>query len=151
MTAEAAFSSTARDSQGNLHTIRGDNYEEFSANVVRALGNDAGGSYLATFNAAFGGNAVQGAVANLAAQGVVAAPPSTVGQPLPQPGVAAPLAAPALPPTAPAAPGNGTCAHGLAWSYKNTAGKHGPWERWECGIPWSKDAVGRCANVKISG
>ena len=152
MTAEAAFSSTAKDSRGNLHTIRGDNYDEFSTNVVRALGDAAGSAYLGTFVSAFGGNAEASALANVQATFPQA---STVGQPLPQPGVVAappvaaqpPAAAPAGPPPTLTHPGN--CAHGAPYVYKDTVGKNGPWRRWECSVPWSKDAVGRCKNVNV--
>lgn len=150
MTAEAAFSSTAKDSRGNLHTIRGDNFDEFSGNVHRALGEQAGANYLATFTSAFGGSAEATALANVQAvyPGTVAAPPSTVGQPLPQPGaVAQPPAAPVGPPPTLTHPGN--CAHGGPYVYVDKPAKGRPWQRWECSVPWSREAVGRCKPINV--
>jgi hypothetical protein len=149
VTAEAAFSSTSKDSRGNLHTIRGDNYDEFSANIERALGPVAGANYLATFTSAFGGTAEQVALANVQATfpAAVAAPPSTVGQPLPQPG---PVAQPAVSGPPPTVQHPGNCAHGGPYVYVDKPAKGRPWVRWECSVPWSRDAVGRCKPVNIS-
>lgn len=75
-----------------------------------------------------------------------AAPPwntSTVGQPLPQPGAQAPAAAP------PTLNHPGNCAHGGPYVYVDKPARGKPWRRWECSVPWSKDAVGRCRPVNV--
>lgn len=155
MTAEAAFSTTAKDSAGNLHTIRGDNYDEFAGNILRALGQEAGERYLATFTFAFGGTPQATAVANLQSAGVVAgapavtAPVSTVGQPLPQPGTVAQPAAPVAAPPTVQHPGN--CAHGGPYVYVDKPARGKPWRRFECSVPWSKDATGRCKPINVEG
>lgn len=145
---EAAFSYTVKDSGGNLCTLRGDTYGEFAANAQEAFG-PAADALLSKFGAAFGATSagstapsLDQAVATVQQTFPQAAPVSTVGQPLPQPGIAAPPAA--APAAAP--PGTPSCAHGVM-TYKSSNTKNGIWNRYECAIPWSRDAVGRCANV----
>lgn len=77
-----------------------------------------------------------------------AAPVSTVGQPLPaQPAPWTPQ--PVAQPTAATPPGlvnPGPCAHGER-VYKDSMARGSQWRRWECAIPWSKGATGRCKPV----
>lgn len=95
------------------------------------------------------------AAAQVAVQNVQAAVPgSTVGQapPWQQPVAAPPVQAPAYqapagPPPGAAYPGN--CVHGVR-VYNDKPGRGGkPWQRWECAIPWSRDAVGRCESINV--
>ena len=74
-----------------------------------------------------------------------AAPVSTVGQPLPTP---APWNQPVAQPgaTPPGLVDPGPCAHGPR-QYKDSMARGAQWRRWECAIPWSKGAVGRCKPV----
>lgn len=151
MPAEAAFSITAKNANNDLCTVRGDSYGEFLQNVTDAFGASAP-LVLARFAGAYGAVATSAPDATAAAVAVVqqtfpqAAPVSTVGQPLPQPtAVAQPAAAPAGPPTV-AYPGN--CAHGVR-VYVDKPARGKPWRRWECAIPWSKDAQGRCSALNV--
>ena len=148
MPAESPFSATVKGARNELFTLRGDTFAEFQANAQAVLGEGAA-AFLGDYAAAFGGSMTPGqAVANIAAQIPVAAPPvqapvSTIGGFTPPSAPAVPAAAPAAPPTAPYP---GDCAHG-ARQFKSSQTKRGLWARWECAIPWSRDAQGRCAAV----
>lgn len=145
---EAAFSYTGKDTKGNLCTVRGDSYAEFVQNLAELFpDSDAVNAFLASFSAAVGAAPVTPAVA---VQNVQQAFPQA--QPVAAPPFAPPQAqayqgqADVPPPVAPK-----NCAHG-PMTFKNTQVKTGQragqmWARWECAIPWSRDAVGRCANV----
>jgi hypothetical protein len=81
------------------------------------------------------------AVATVQAAFPQASPVSTVGQPLPQPGIGVPStmpAAPAAPAQPPTVVNPGPCAHGDR-IYKDTNTSRGPWRRWECSLAWIKD------------
>lgn len=76
---------------------------------------------------------------------------STVGQPLPQPGVVAqPAAQPAVAAAPPTVPYPGNCAHGVR-IYKDTPARGAQWRRWECAVEWKKGDKAwndqRCAAV----
>lgn len=101
MTAEAAFSVTVKSVKGDLHTLRGDSWAEFCGNAEAMLGAYAE-TFLAGVRQTFGGqaapvNAPQSvpdeaqALQNVQQQ-FPGSTVSTVGQPLPQPGAAAPAA-----------------------------------------------------------
>lgn len=89
------------------------------------------------------------AVANVQAAmpGTTVVPQSTVGQPLPQPGTQPSNVVPLAPPTL-EYPGD--CSHGRR-VYVDKQAKGKPWRRWECAVPWSKDAQGRCKPVNVEG
>ena len=137
--AEAGFSATVKDSRNNLLTIRGDSHQDFKQNLSDALGGPNAEAFLSDFTAAFTG--VQST--SQAAATVTA----TLGGnviPLPQPGSV--VAQPAGPP--PMSADGGSCIHGPR-VYKDTQTAKGPWRRWECAIPWSREAVGRCKAVNV--
>ena len=148
---EAAFSYTSKDPRGNLATVRGNSYEEFLANVNEAFGFGAQ-IVLDNFASAFGQSANAGDQIEQATRVVQGAfpqaqPVSSVGQPLPQPGTAPqPQAAPPAPPVqqGPAYPGD--CAHGRR-VWKSSVTSRGQWNRWDCAVPYSKEAQGRCKAV----
>ena len=149
MPAEAAYRVTVKNSKGHLYTLGGDSYADFEKNLTDALGADGAGLFLSDYREAFGVQPVSEAqaVANVQAAfpGTTVAPPvSTIGGFTP-PG--APAAAPvsALPPTV-IYPGD--CQHG-ARQFKDSIARGKPWQRWECAIPWSKDAQGRCKPVNV--
>jgi hypothetical protein len=74
---------------------------------------------------------------------VLPQPQSTVGQPLPQP-QAQPAGG-----TPPGVNYPGDCPHGVR-TYKDSIARGNPWRRWECAIPWSKDAAAsRCKPVNV--
>lgn len=148
MPAEAAVSVTVKSAKGDLHTLRGDNWDDFVANATAALGSDAA-TFLAGVRQTFGSTApfpsVQDerqAMASINQAFPGTQPVSTVGQPLPQPGAAAPAAPPTL-----AYPGD--CAHGRR-EYRDSVARGKQWRRWECAVPWSKDsAAGRCKPLNV--
>ena len=138
MSAEAAFSVTAKGPGQELVTLRGDTWDEFVANA-NAAGVD-GASYYA---AAFRQSGAPAPTTEQAVQNVVNTFPGAAPvAPLPQPGAPAP---------APVAGPGGSCAHG-ARVWKDTAGKGGQqWKRWECSIPWrpNADNTQRCKPVNV--
>lgn len=148
MPAEAAFSVTAKTRNGDLSTIRGDSYPEFAANLEAALGAEGAGLYLSEYRAAFGVTNPQGAaVAALQTAGVTAAPPASTlgGQQVGGFTPPAPVAN-AVPPTA-TYPGD--CAHGRR-EYKDKPSARGPWNRWECALPYSAaNKSARCAAINV--
>lgn len=88
----------------------------------------------------------QGAVANVQAAFPAAQPVSTVGQPLPQPGVPAQPVASPPPPTL---VNPGPCDHGLPRVYVDKPARGTAWRRWECGKPWTRgDDAGNKARCK---
>lgn len=131
--------------------IKADNYDEFVALARQVFGSPAGDVFAQEVFGQLkaytpGAGAVQlvhetpgvGPVTMAQAQ-----PQSTIGV-LPQPGVVAqPVAA--APPNL-QSPGN--CAHGPR-QYKSTRTKSGQWDRWECAIPWSRGAQGRCEAINV--
>jgi hypothetical protein len=151
MPSEAAFSYTGKDVRGNLCTIRGDDYDSFYNNLREVLGEDVT-EFAASFAAAFGGATPTPAQAVANVQqvfpgAVPATAPVPAAVPVPvqtaqtygaadagQPPVNVPM-----------------CQHGPR-TFKTSIAKTGrnagqPWNRWECAVPWSPNAVGRCANV----
>jgi hypothetical protein len=137
MPAEAAFRVTVKDAKGNLCTVGGDSYDEFADNLGALLGHEGAGRFLDGYRAAFGGGASEAPS--------FAQAEATVVQAFPQ---AAPVAQPVQQPQAAPAPTGPTCAHGPR-VYKDTVSAKGPWRRWECAIPWQRNADNsqRCPNV----
>lgn len=130
--------------------IQADSPEEFAqlvANVRALAAQDLAVSRL--FGPLIGTDApgVNAAVGVVQAAFPQAQPVSTVGQPLPQP-VPQPVVqqGPSVPPPTVVNPGN--CAHG-ARVYVDKPARGKPWRRWECAVPWSKGAVGRCDPINV--
>lgn len=99
------------------------------------------------------GVSVVEAVATVAQVFPGAAPVSTVGQPLPQPGAAAPQAAqPGAVPPGVAYPGD--CVHGTR-PYVDKPARGKPWRRFECALPYKfNDAAhnaSRCKPANVEG
>jgi hypothetical protein len=127
---EAAYSITKQ-----FHTIRGDNWAEFAANVEKLLGDGSFDRVAESFQDAFG----VGVAAATAA--VAVAIPGAVAAPLPQPtGPPGAAPAPAAPPASlPGAPYPGDCVHGPR-VYKDSVAQGRQWRRWDCATPYSKEA-----------
>jgi hypothetical protein len=122
---------TAKGPGQELVTLRGDTWGELIANS-RDAGVDVARLYAAAFGALSSIPDEVQAVAN-------------VVQAFPQ---AAPVAQPVQQPQAAPAPTGPMCAHGPR-VYKDTVSAKGPWRRWECAIPWQRNADNsqRCPNV----
>lgn len=121
--------------------VRGDTYADLLA-AATAAGVDS--EQVAKFFAsAFGGNVPEAkAVAVVTQQlGATPVPQSSVGQPLPQPGVV---------PAPPTAGYPGDCPHGQR-QFKSSNTTRGSWSRWECAIPWSKGLAkgARCEPINV--
>ena len=151
MSDEAVFSVTK-----SFHTIRGNDLADFRQNVEGLLGDGSFDRVATSFQDAFGVG-VAAATAAVYASPIAEAdrypkakiealarsqaglpplpvPASPVAPALPQPG------APAAPPASlPGAPYPGDCAHGPR-VYKDTVARGGPWRRWDCATPYSKEA-----------
>lgn len=135
---EASYSSTARTADGTLLTIRGENVDEFKANVELLLGAGSFDSIAESFKRAYGTPGVAQAFTNIQTTFPQAQQVNTVGgvaAPLPQPGATAPVAGPIDGPP-PGVPYPGNCPHGVR-TFVDKPAKGRPWKRWECAIPWS--------------
>ena len=145
---EAPFSVTAKNKRGDLQTIRGGSYEEFTANLDKALGAEGAGLYLSDLREAFGvRDGGQGAALSVVRDifpQATEVPQSTVGG---QPAVGG-FTPPSntVPEAPPLTPYPGDCPHGQR-VFLDKPAKGKPWRRWECAIPWSPNAVGRCKAV----
>lgn len=139
--------------------LQADTYEEF-VTLARQVFGDAAGTIFASEAFASLARDVSPTAAAAVVAGQTVGPVSVVGQ-LSQPQQAAvapqpvaqpatnvvPLQQPAVsnPPTL---PNPGPCAHGPR-VYKSTRTKNGQWTRWECAIPWSNGATGRCEAINV--
>lgn len=141
--AEAGFSATFKDSKGNLLTLRGDDWSAFSKNAEDALGAVNAESFLNHFTGAFTGvESTAQAVGHVQAafpQAAQVQPQATIGGnvvPMPTPGQVH-----AQPEQPPAAIGGGAppCNHGPR-VYRESQTSKGLWRRYECAIPWQKNA-----------
>ena len=171
MSTEAPFSVTGKAGgrDGLLVTLRGDTYAELVANATQVIGDPVAAE---TFIKEVYGQALQTPMsAAVATVAKTLGPVSTIGQPLPVPGHAAPsepvTAAPwqvaPAPPAAATAPATapvagppveypGDCVHGQR-VYRDSMARGRPWRRWECAVEWQKgnDAsnTARCRAVNV--
>lgn len=143
---------------GTSVALRADSFQDFATLAKSIFGEAAGQAFLENvFGDLAASFPVVGAIqviestmgpVGLTNTAIGQAPVSTVGQPLPQPGaVAQPAAQPAVanPPNL-AYPGD--CAHGVR-TYKDKLARGKPWRRWECAVPWSQGAQGRCDALNV--
>ena len=147
MSEEAKFNVASGFSGGVSVSIRGTDYADFVRNATDAFGAVDGPAFAQHIFAPLLSEAkkngvtvsvnAESAALNLIQDKLGATPVAQPGGPVAQPQTQQP---------APAVPNGPSCAHG-ARTYKSTTGKNGLWNRWECAIPWSRDAVGRCANI----
>ena len=138
------------DSFDELHKLLTPVYGDVAAKeLLIAAFQDLASNFSPTAAAISTVNAAVGPVTEVQQPAPFAQPyTSTVGVPLVQPG-AAPQQAAAAPGAVP--PGvnyPGDCAHGTR-SYKDSMARGKPWRRWECAVPWSKGATGRCTPVNV--
>jgi hypothetical protein len=150
MTSEAKINVSTGFNGGVSVSLRADNAAELLAlqNELRqaAASDQALASIVAVLVGGTPAHEAQ-AVATVQAAFPQAAPVSTVGQPLPAP---APWNQPVAQPgaTPPGLGSGGNCAHGPR-VFKDSVARGRQWQRWECSIPWSKEAQGRCQPVNV--
>lgn len=130
--------------------IRADNYQEFLSLAKQVYGDAEGEAFAKNafdqlLSAVPTAQAVRNVNSQLGPVSVVSntpvpAPQSNVVQ-MPQPQAQAG----GLPP---GVQYPGDCAHGRR-QYKSSQTKRGTWTRFECAVPWSKDATDRCQAINV--
>lgn len=139
MSQEPKFKIASGFSGGLSVVINADSYGELLALAQEAYGDDEGSAFV---NAALNTLTpiIDGPVkaASAVIQGTLGGTPYTPGAIPPAPGSGTP----------PTAPYPGDCPHGVR-VYVDKPARGASWKRWECAVPWSKDAVGRCKPVNV--